>query len=363
MNKILFCTLLLMISCSSAKQFIKIGFIADLTGNNSNLGISARNSLELAISEINETGGLLNRELILVPKNHQGDRELSSQLTVELIEEGVDVILGPITSSMALSVVDSAKDQSTLVLGPTVSTELLSGLDDHFFRVSATSAMQGIYIGDLLNNREYNSVDVVFDERNDVYALGVFNGLKKRSPDILFNEYSYSSDEGVSEVVEELLGSKGEALVFITNGVNGGYIVQELNKNGRVIDLYGTSWVKVSDIVKYAGKGVEDMMLVDTFVSRDPTERELDFRKRYVDSYYVDPNIVSIYFYEAMYLYRDSVLKANSLLYNNVREALKNTGQFEGITENYTIDEFGDGYRKMSIFKIINGNYVIIDEN
>jgi branched-chain amino acid transport system substrate-binding protein len=60
-------------SCQREKPQIKIGFAGGLTGRYSDLGTAGRNGANLAVEEINQTGGIRGRQVLLISKDDKQD--------------------------------------------------------------------------------------------------------------------------------------------------------------------------------------------------------------------------------------------------------------------------------------------------
>ena len=89
-----FFTLLLFIiffiSNASAKDKIKIGLVVPLSGEYKDLGESILKSIRLAVNDINDN------KIVIVPKDNQNNSEKTLEVSKELYDEGVKIIIGPI---------------------------------------------------------------------------------------------------------------------------------------------------------------------------------------------------------------------------------------------------------------------------
>ncbi|OQY38229.1 MAG: hypothetical protein B6229_06460 [Spirochaetaceae bacterium 4572_7] len=103
------------------KTPIKIGFIADFTTGGSDLAIQGRNGALLAINKINKSGGFKGRKFELITETNHNNKELCRAAVSSLLDKNVSLIVGPMLSSMASSVLDATKDQNILVISPGVS--------------------------------------------------------------------------------------------------------------------------------------------------------------------------------------------------------------------------------------------------
>ena len=104
------------------KAPILIGVSVDLSGPSSDLGIALRNGAQLAMEEINNSGGINGREIQLVIKDDQGDPNTALQADQDLIDQEVVAIVGHSTSQQTASVLDLINQNDVLLIGPAASS-------------------------------------------------------------------------------------------------------------------------------------------------------------------------------------------------------------------------------------------------
>ena len=75
---------------SHAADKIKIGLVIPLTGENKELGESVLKSVRLAINDINDD------KIIIIPKDNQNSPDRTLEVSKELYDEGIKIIIGPI---------------------------------------------------------------------------------------------------------------------------------------------------------------------------------------------------------------------------------------------------------------------------
>ncbi|HET6673596.1 MAG TPA: ABC transporter substrate-binding protein [Agromyces sp.] len=73
---------------------ITIGAVLDITGVGANLGVPEQNTLNMLSEQLNEAGGIDGREVELIIKDNQSTEDGAAKATNELIENGVDLIIG-----------------------------------------------------------------------------------------------------------------------------------------------------------------------------------------------------------------------------------------------------------------------------
>src|SRR3954468_4842174 len=72
---------------ASAADPIKIGVSGPFTGGSAPMGVSMRDGVKLAVTEINAKGGVLGRKLELIERDDEAKNERGVQVTQELINK------------------------------------------------------------------------------------------------------------------------------------------------------------------------------------------------------------------------------------------------------------------------------------
>lgn len=348
----------------SVDRHIEVGVVADISGKNSELGVSARNGVAMAIEELNKMGGVKGREFRLHVKDHRGDKEHCTVVTRELVEEGVQFIIGPTISGLADSVIAGTEGSDVLIIGPTVSADYLKGRDDNFLRLSSPSSIQGKNIASIMKSEGLNRVALVVDDKNRAYAQGVVEGFKEGiegSGITLIYELYYTETTEFTNFITDIDRSKIDALFLISNGADGGEFVQKFNKVYELPRLFGSGWNKVGQMEKYSGRLIDGMIFVDNYRAEVPGEKETAFIKRYNEIFHMDSNNVVKFYYEALQWFYYGILDSDSFNNQEIKAAIVNREVFHGIYEDYSIDEYGDGVRMSQNFIYRNGRYELYE--
>ncbi len=163
---------------SEDRSPVEIGVVATLSGDLSQFGIGANNSIILAVNEINDAGGVLGRPLKLFIRDDGTTPEGSSVAYGTVLNRGVPVVLGPVYSGGVLAVEDQIRTGRTLTLsGSATSPELTTLSDDgFFFRTVSSDATQGIVLAQLITQTQRANVCLVY--RDDSYGVGLAAALK-----------------------------------------------------------------------------------------------------------------------------------------------------------------------------------------
>ena len=149
---------------------IRIGLIAGLSDRGSDFGESVRNGVILAFEQQNQAGGIKGRKSELIVRDDGQNAEQARRAARELIELRPEVLIGPVTSSMAAVVVPLMNEAQLTLISPTVMSPDFHGKDDRFFRVNRTTTEAGIEHARILRERKAQRVGIAFDASNPQYS-------------------------------------------------------------------------------------------------------------------------------------------------------------------------------------------------
>lgn len=140
-------------ACKKSGPDIKIGVIAELTGDIPAVGDSCKKAAELAVAEINDAGGVTiagtKHLLRLFIEDSQGAAEPAAEAARRLIrEEKVLAIIGPNASLGAVPAAQAAEEGETLLITPWGSAPRVTVDDTNaprkwVYRACFTDAFQG----------------------------------------------------------------------------------------------------------------------------------------------------------------------------------------------------------------------------
>lgn len=352
------------ISCRG-KQPVKLGIIADFSSRASQLGVQARNGVTLAVQDINDLGGVDGRLFEFVFADNRGDSETCKLEVRRMIDEGVEVIIGPMVSSMAEVVIDAAEKSGTLIISPTVSSDEFTGIDDNFIKCTAPASFHGKFLARAIPLDDTKNLVFIMDQRNQIYVDAVLSGFDKETVKYslpIGSRFFFSGKEDFPSLLKELEEIKPDVIIFVASGMDSAGILQLYAKENQIPLLFGSAWTKLSDVIKYGGKTVEGMVLVDFYMNVNPLVREVAFYKRYREIFGVEPNAAATSAYESVKLYYEALKSTGSTNAFTVKEAIINMEEIEGISDTFFIDEYGDAVRELSNYMIKNGEYKLLPE-
>ena len=350
----------------NATEPIKIGFVAGTSGRVADLGISGRDAAQLVVEQCNLGGGIAGRRVQLLIKDDQQNPELARKAVKELIGEGVVAIVGPMTSDMGLAVTPLLNESRVLNVSPTVTTQQLSGLDDYFFRVSATtreyagrSARYHIKSGDM------RRVAAAYDMGNRSFCenwLENFKAIFTAPGREIIATIGFKTDEDRTflEIAHELLVPKPDGVLIIANSMDSAMLCQQLRKLDPNIRITLADWGATERLLELGGNAVEGVTVVQTFDRGSTAPRYQAFRQAYLDRYHREPGFPGVYTHDATQVVL-AALRAQKKG-QGLKETILSLRQFEGLQSDFSFDDFGDVKRSNASISIVrNRKFVVLE--
>jgi len=155
-----------------------IGGLLPQTGSLAFLGSPMFAGAELAVADINAAGGVLGADMVY-SAGDSGDTstDLANQTTDRFPAEGVDGIVGPAASGVALTVIDKIAAAGVVLFSPANTSPVLSTYADKglYFRNAPPDTLQGVVIADL----------VVGDNNQSVWIMGLDDAYGNGLADVI----------------------------------------------------------------------------------------------------------------------------------------------------------------------------------
>lgn len=347
------------------KEPIRIGFVADLTGNQAELGVQERNGVQLAVDKINAAGGIAGRPIELMIRNDLGTIDGAQNADRELVKSGVTAIIGHATSQQTLAGLQITNPAHVLLLSPTTSTPDLSGKYDYFFRVypSFSDSAKG-FATHIYKNRKLSKLAILYDTDNKAYSTTyqtIFANQYRAAGGSIVGEVGFSSAAKIdfNPILSQLRANNADALLLITSDVDAAMIVQRTRLLGWQVPLFASAWAQTAALIYNGGQAVEGMEIEQAYALNSQSPDFLDFKKRYQDRFGQLPSFGAAFGYEAAMVLGAALQKTDGKA-PGLRQAMVETKNFKGLIDTFSFNEAGDVIRPFYLSVIQDNQFLIL---
>lgn len=216
---------------------LRIGLLLPQTGEGDVIGIPANNAAEFAISRINDTSMFNDEPVELVKADEGSDAESASAAIDELLARGVDAVVGPASSTVAVQVLGQLTGAGVLTCSPTASTALLDTHPDRnglFFRTIPSDSGQMTSLAYSASREGVSNVVVLY--RDDEYGQGLRRAATRSlevyglniTDEIPLATTATSFDDAIDRVVDD---SAGSTIIVLSDAVQGMQVMDAIARN------------------------------------------------------------------------------------------------------------------------------------
>jgi branched-chain amino acid transport system substrate-binding protein len=353
---------------------IRVGVVAELTGDIPAVGASCKNAAEMAVKEVNDAGGLEvggnKYKVDLFIEDNAGKADQSASAAQKLItQNNVVAIIGPNASRYAIPASEIAESSKVVLITPW-STNPKTTLDartgapkKYVFRSCFIDPFQGRVVAKFaLDNLKAKKAAVLYDVASE-YNKGIAEFFKKTFEEIggqvvAFETYT-TGDKDFSAQLTKIKETKPD-VIFLPNYYSEVPLqIQQAHRLGITTPFLGSDSWGSADLLKLGGQDLEGYYFSTHYAADAATPIATKFIAAYKAKYSSTPDDVAALTYDAFGLLWTALKNAGKVDRQVVRDALAKVPQYEGVTGNMKFQEgSGDPIKSAVILQIKNGQFV-----
>lgn len=353
-----------------AADSIKIGVSGPYTGGSSPMGVSMRDGVRLAASEINAKGGILGRKVELVERDDQADNGRGIQVTQELInKEHVVATLGYANTGVSLASQRFYEEAKIPVLnnvstGSAVTKQFLPPdyPDNFIFRTSANDTIQSaMIVREAVDTRKFTKVAILADSTNygQLGRADLESALGRKNIKPVAVEKFNIKDVDMTAQLLKAKEAGAQAILTYAIGPELAQIANGMEKLGWKVPMIGSWTLSMGNFIDNAGKNGEGARMPETFIQEPNTPKRKAFIEAYQKAYKIDriPSPVSAaQGYDSMELLAAAIKQAGSTDGVKIREALENLKEnVEGVITTYVHPFTHDDHEAITMNMVVMG--------
>ena len=268
-------TAVLAASISGQADSIKVGFNVPLTGFAAADGKSARIGAELAVEQVNASGGVNGKNLELVIYDDQASPKESDPLAAKLItQDGVVAGISGSYSGATRAAATIYQENSTPYISAYAVHPDITRSGDYVFRTSFMGEVQGRagakLVGEMMGKKRVSIITLANDFGKSLEA-----GFKEKAAEFgieILGEYDYSiKDREFGPIVSKVKAEAPDAIYASGYFFTAGPLVSQLRAAGVDVPVIGQEGYDGEMFIKIAGAAAEGV-IITTSLDRDSTE-------------------------------------------------------------------------------------------
>jgi branched-chain amino acid transport system substrate-binding protein len=344
----------------SAEDSILIGEVDSMSGANATYGISTHQGIELAIQEINASGGLNGKKLKLIALDDQDKPDESARGVSKLIShDHVAALISGVTSSNALAMAPIAQ-QNKIPLVITMATHpKVTQVGDYIFRICFIDSFQGKAMAKFaLSSLKLRKVSVLTDVKSD-YSVGlteVFSEeFRKGGGEVLIAQSYSGGDIDFKSQLTSIQSRNPEAIYIPGFYSDAALIARQARELGMKQILLGADGWDSPKLKELGGAAFKQSYFTGFYFAEDDSPQVQKFFEQYKNKYHSQPDGSAVRGYEGMQVLFKALQSAKSLEAKEIQNALAQTKDLKVTTGKVSFDSNRNGVRPIVVLEVKEG--------
>jgi branched-chain amino acid transport system substrate-binding protein len=345
---------------------IKIGAILCLTGSGAAYGEDSQRGIQLAVEEINKSGGIKGIPIKLIVEDDQTNPTSSASATAKLIsQEKVQVIIGAVTSSSMLADAPIAEKAKVIMLSPGASSPKVTAAGDYIFRNWISDALEGKAMADYLYNDEKVRKAAILYINND-YGTGlkeVFNQhFKALGGEITDIESNNQDDTDFRTQLTKIIASGPDRIYLPGYYKEMALILKQAKEVRNTIPFRSVVTFEEPELLKLAKSEAEGVIYSSPFYNpEENNDNVVKFVASFKREYNREPGIFAAHGYDAIMIIAKVLRKCDQCSSELIKNELYKTQNFPGVSGLTTFDKNGDVIKPVAIKQVKNGKCILLN--
>lgn len=354
-------------SCNKKQETgIPVGQFTSLTGAQATFGQSNDRGVQLAVEEINASGGVLGQPLRIITKDNQSKPGETSTVVRELITRNkVVALIGEVASGRSLEAAPIAQRSGIPMISPASTNEKVTEVGDHIFRVCFIDPFQGTVCAKFArNNLGATKAGILTDVSKD-YSMGLTKSFREeftKQGGVITGEQSYSGgDKDFNAQLTAIKADNPQVIFLPAYYTEAPLIIRQARQLGITAPFVGGDGWDSPELIEVGGPSVEGSYFSNHFSEQSTDPNVVAFVEACRKKYKADPDAMVALGYDSVRLLADAMKRAGTTDPAKVTAALAATKDFPGVTGKITLDAHRNPTKPAVMLQVKNGKFAYVE--
>ena len=292
---------------------VSLGLTGPLTGPYAIYGQAAANGAQIAVDEINAKGGM---QFTFRAEDDEGDGEIAVNAYNKLMDDGMQILVGTVTSGACIAVAAETYADRVFTLTPSASSADVTAGNDNVFQVCFSDPNQGSGSAVYMANNMADAKIAVIYRNDDAYSQGIRDTFVTKAEELKLNivyQGTFTEDTQTDFSVQLTAAqAAGADLLFLPIYYQpASVILAQADQMGYAPTYFGVDGMDgILTLENFDTSLAEGVMLLTPFSADAPDALTQNFVKTYQDKHGEVPNQFAADGYDAVYVVYNALTEA-----------------------------------------------------
>lgn len=321
---------------------VTIGLVAAQSGSNKTIGEYVINGTKLAVEEINEDGGVLGKELVLVIEDEGENSQSAVNATNKLLSRSdISAIMGPTSSSYCLAASPFVEEKQIPYMAGGSSANIPAEGNPYMWQNRMTDDQSGLIMAKAcVEKLGIKNPAIMYSTES--FGTGLKDqtiaALKEMGIEVQeSNVYGFNADEKqFSPILSQIQNSDVDGIIAACHTNPASLIVVQSSDIGLDLPCVGSNAFSSIVCRQAAGTLADGWYSITDWTENGQSGRAKEFADAYREKYDAESDLVAVSAYDQVYLLANAIETAESASPAAINDALGQTKDFEGAMSVYT---------------------------
>ena len=366
---------------STGGDTIKIGLLANTSGENAMYGNAVKNGAMLYIDQVNADGGINGKKIEVVAYDEKGDPTEAASAFNRLVSDGVTAVIGSVLTAPTIAVADLAYEINMPLITASATAAGVTMLDPedpdseirtNVFRSCFIDPFQGEKMAEYAKEKLGAATAAILYQSGSDYSEGLKDSFAAKCEELgitVTSQQAYAAGDVDFKAQLTAIASGNPDVVFCPNYYEDDAMIVTQAREVGVTSTFlgGDGWGSVKNYG--SAEDLEGSVYCSGYAPAS-SDTVKQFEADYQDTYGEDvPNMFAPLGYDAAMILvaaleqaENAGLEAGTDDYKQaVIDAITATSGLEGITGTFEFDEFNNPIKTAAIIKLQGGEEVFTE--
>jgi branched-chain amino acid transport system substrate-binding protein len=352
-------------SCQNRQDVVRIGAILPLTGGAAPYAVSMKRGIDLAVEEVNASGGISGRRLEIVYEDSKGDAKTGVSAFNKLATmDKVPLVLGSLTG-VILAIQPEADRNSVVLINTSAISPLINEKADNFlFNLVVNGETEAIAMAKKFHSKYPDEKIAVLYANNPsgVHVKDVFTRNLSQLGNSNYITESYELDATDFRIQLDRIKKGGARFGYLLAFSNKEFadILRQAKELNLDIQWFSVSGIESRETIELAGEATNGVIYSYPKIIDDTMYS--NFQTNYTSKYDTVADIYTVNFYDAVNLI-SAVMKGYGTTALDIQRGLRSIDSYYGIFGNFKLSNTGKQFvnRELLWKTIKNGEFEILE--
>jgi len=341
----------------------KLGYDLELSGAVAAYGNAGKNGANLAVDEINKSGGINGKQITVVSKDNKSDNAEAATVVSNLINnDKVNAVIGSRTSGAVKTMTPNITKGAVPLVTPAGTDDTLTvtngKVNEYIFRSTFQDSYQGKVLANYTTNELKAKKVVLYYDNSSDYAKGIAKSFEKTYDGKIVDKVSFQSgDKDFQATLSKIKGEDFDAIVMPGYYNETGLITKQARELGIEQPILGGDGFADPTFITLAGDAAAtNVYYVSGYSAKAlATDTTTKFIAAYQAKYKSEPSMFDALSYDAVYMVKQAAEDTKAKTSVAVKDGLAKLKNFKGATGEITVDKDHNPVKEAVVIKLENG--------